>query len=689
MVFESCLFFGVFPKLSNMKLWYCTTFIILAGSFLAKESLVASSTQLRDGTPSWTQTNMVAAINNNNNHILAKDEPNPPQWPETVTILRDTDDEDYIRSKIEATQDPWNAEEQTFTCEKHFTRDRHALLFAPGVYRGFNIEVGYYVQLAGLGQSPDEVKFVGGGGPYVPALNRHLHKGGTSLDTFWRSAENFYVDQNLLWAVSQAAPLRRVHVGGDLYLHDQEAYASGGHVANSVVDGMLRAGGQQQFLVRHLQLGQGARGGAWSMVYSGCSGKVPEPSTGGVQSPAISVVAEPRVRMEKPYIVMKEDGRTFELRVPRAIRHPGPTVGPLLDGQEEDARDFSRVRVVVAANRETDSSAREIQEALDQGKDILLTPGLYELDKTLIVKHASQVVLGLGLATLVAPTDGSPCIKVAPRVPGVRIAGVMLEASERKTSTASTTTTPSSLLEWGVAGEVDDMGSEENPGGLFDVFCRVGGATSTNRTSIFVDYMLRLHSGHIIGDNLWLWRADHGALAPNEEANYPHISPVFWQTEKHEFRVETGAQFNGNDITLSGLAIEHANGHQTLWNGERGASIFYQCEFPYGENHEFAKNEFRGYKVGSSVKEHEVHAPGVYSNFRNEDVFVSTAIEFPVSSSVQCHNPFTVKLDNKGGITSILNGRGGAADEQGIPMRIYEYKGSSSDDVTTTLVLES
>ena len=92
---------------------------------------------------------------------------------------------------------------------------------------------------------------------------------GTCLDSFWRSAENFAVtDRDLQWAVSQAAPLRRVHVTrGNVYLHDGEAYASGGHFANSriVGGGFLRAGGQQQFLVRNVELEGVPRGvpGAW------------------------------------------------------------------------------------------------------------------------------------------------------------------------------------------------------------------------------------------------------------------------------------------------------------------------------------------------------------------------------------------------------------------------------------------
>jgi hypothetical protein len=343
--------------------------------------------------------------------------------------------------------------------------------------------------------------------------------------------------------------------------------------------------------------------------------------------------------------------------------------GPLMNGGHEDVRDFSRVRVVCA---DSASVQQDIQEALDQGKDVVLAPGIYNLNQTVQLRQPKQVLLGLGLPTLVAPLDGSPCLQVAPGVSGARIAGIMLEASERQLDDEqqqSDTCKSSSLLEWGYEGQ-EDLGMADNPGGLFDVFCRVGGATAGDRTRISVDYMMRIHSGNIVADHLWLWRADHGILGSGEAANYPHITATFWQSEKSEFPVKTGAVFNGHDISVFGLAVEHTDEHQTIWNGERGSVHFYQCELPYGAGHEFADGQFRGYKVGSHVKVHEVFAPGVYSNFRNEDVVVSTSIEHPETESVVCHNPFTVKLDNNGGINSIANGKGGMAFQQGQAIRM-------------------
>jgi hypothetical protein len=573
---------------------------------------------------------------------------------------------DEIKEMLQETQDSWNEKGQTFTSDHHFSSRRWAILFAPGKYSGIDLEIGYYVQIAGLGKSPDQVQFVDcDKGPYVPALNRHLHQNGTCLDTFWRSGENFasYAAQGMKWAVSQAAPLRRVHVGTDLHLHDGGAYASGGHLANAKIDGHVYAGGQQQYLMRNVEFQGGSSGGAWGMVHVGCNGNVPESSPGDETSPSITVIETPKVRIEKPYVALTDDGIRFELRVPLPLFNKETNVGPLLDGSMEEARDFSTVRVVRA-----DESPSRIQEALDQGKDVVLAPGIFHLDNTLEMKTPNQVLLGLGLASLVAPSNGDPCIHVAPRVAGVRIAGIMLEASV-KDSKISSSRGVSTLLEWGDKG-VNDPGVEEFPGALFDVFCRVGGATVGRRDAIAVDTMMRIHSGNIVGDNLWLWRADHAELGPGEAANYPNISPIFWQTEQDEYRVETGIEIFGDDVTMYGLAVEHANGHQLSWCGERGAVYFFQCEFPYGVDRSFSEKEFRGYLVQDHVAEHEVYSPGIYSNFRNDNVVVSTAIEHPERPLIYIVNPFTVKLDNQGGITSIVNGKGGAAQTQGKPVRM-------------------
>ena len=219
------------------------------------------------------------------------------------------------------------------------------------------------------------------------------------------------------------------------------------------------------------------------------------------------------MRLEKPYIAVRDDDPTrFVLRMPQALRRVDSryTTAPLLDGQYEEVRDFSRVRVA----RDTDPIG-SIQDALDEGKDVVLSPGIYKLEKTIQVQKPGQVILGLGLATLEAPRDGSSCIHVAPSVQGVRIAGIMLEATEMDVSAAAPNTGSSSLLEWGDA-TVKDPGIEDDPGAMFDVFVRVGGATAGDRSKISVDAMTRIHSGNVVGDNLWIWRAGKCGKSNNQ-----------------------------------------------------------------------------------------------------------------------------------------------------------------------------
>ena len=87
-------------------------------------------------------------------------EPNPPIWPDSVKIVRESDGTQAIMDTLQETQDSWNETAQSFTCDHHFSSQRWAILFEPGTYSGIDLEIGYYVQIAGLGTSPDHVQFV-------------------------------------------------------------------------------------------------------------------------------------------------------------------------------------------------------------------------------------------------------------------------------------------------------------------------------------------------------------------------------------------------------------------------------------------------------------------------------------------------------------------------------------------------
>ena len=92
---------------------------------------------------------------------------------------------------------------------------------------------------------------------------------------------------------------------------------------------------------------------------------------------------------------------------------------------------YSFSQVFVASN--ASDSASTINAKLAAGLHVVLSPGIYELEDTLRLRMPNQVLLGLGLATLVA-ANGLPAVAVA-NVDGVRVAGVLLQAGTKPTST--------------------------------------------------------------------------------------------------------------------------------------------------------------------------------------------------------------------------------------------------------------
>src|SRR5205085_1828070 len=94
---------------------------------------------------------------------------------------------------------------------------------------------------------------------------------------------------------------------------------------------------------------------------------------------------------------------------------------------------------------------------------------------------------------------------------------------------------------------------------LHDIYCRVGGYGPGK-----AQYMIKIYDHHVIGDNLWLWRADHGRN-------------VGWK----ENTCDTGLLVQGDNVTVYGLFVEHTQSYQTIWNGNGGHVYFYQSEMPY------------------------------------------------------------------------------------------------------------
>lgn len=511
-----------------------------------------------------------------------------------------------------------------------FGSQRYALLFKPGHYQTL-VKTGFYTQVLGLGQHPDAVTLEGG--LYVDAV---WHK-GDGTQNFWRGAENLAVipkavssargkveDGTMQWAVSQASPLRRLHIKGHLILDDNSGWTSGGFLADSWVDGEINAGTQQQWLSRNSDWGRW-NGARWNMVFVG-SGHSPDASHWPEPSNTV-ITHTPRIR-EKPYLAVNQDGELQVMR-PRLRHH---SVG--ISWQQTSTAQALPISRFYIARPEKDT-ARSLNAALNRGQHLLLTPGIYSLQQPIKVQRANTIVLGLGLATLQA-VNGNSLMEVAD-VDGVSIAGLLLDAGEQRSK---------HLMR--VGEHTSPRRHQHNPTLLHDVFIRIGGSGVAN-----ADLALAINSQDVIGDNLWLWRADHG-------------SGVGWDVN----HTRNGLLVNGDHVTLYGLFVEHFHEYQTVWVGNHGRVYFYQSEAPYEAPDQASwmndsKNGYASYKVANHVKSHHAYGLGIYCWFDdNPQVKLHSAIEAPVRRSVVFQDMTTVSLGGKGEITHVWNNLGARADDQ-------------------------
>jgi hypothetical protein len=173
-----------------------------------------------------------------------------------------------------------------------FDTNRYAILFEPGTYN-VAINMGYYMQVLGLGQSPDDV--------IIHGALQCFNFGGQSTENFWMSAENLAVvptnsSTTMTWSVSQGTALRRLHVEGALNVSDG-TYASGGFLADSEVDSTVSSISQQQWLSRNDIWGSWS-GSVWNMVFVGVS----NPPSGTWPSPPYTVITNTPLVREKAYL---------------------------------------------------------------------------------------------------------------------------------------------------------------------------------------------------------------------------------------------------------------------------------------------------------------------------------------------------------------------------------------------------
>jgi hypothetical protein len=507
-----------------------------------------------------------------------------------------------------------------------FSSERKALMFLPGSY-SVDVPVGFYTEVIGLGASPDATRIAGN----VHADANHEHNNATT--TFWRAAEGFSVEPaggTMQWAVSQAVSLRRMHVRGDLVLHQHRGWASGGWMSDSLVDGNVDSGSQQQWISRNCDW-KNWTGSNWNMVFVG----VPHPPEGAWPEPPYTKVAQTPVVREKPFLQVNAAGE-FSVRVPE-LRTDSVGITWSAKGMRaketpggETPGETIPISKFYIARAEADT-AETINAELAQGKNLILTPGIYELTGPIRVTRPHTVVLGLGFATL-RPVKGTAAITTAD-ADGIEIAGLLFDAGPSESPV---------LLEVGPEGSHERHAKD--PITLHDVFFRVGGA-GVGRAKV----NLRINSNDTLVDHTWIWRADHG-------------KGVGWDQNTSE----NGLVVNGNDVTVYGLFVEHHQKFQVLWNGNGGRTYFYQSEIPYDPPNQASYasapgvNGWASYKVADGVTRHEAWGLGIYSVFTYPNVILTLAIETPKNPQVRFHDVITVALGDHGEISHVINDTGAA-----------------------------
>lgn len=582
-----------------------------------------------------------------------------PDFGPNVVIFDPSMPSDQIQAKAEAI---WAAQ-----VDDEMGGNRYGLFFKPGVYgtdaQPLQIKVGYYTEVVGLGATPGDVQING----KIEVRNRCFDDdpeftGCFALNNFWRGLSNLTIKVNgtgqdgctasaNFWAVSQAVSLRRVEVtGGNLSLMDycsNPAFASGGFMADSKAS-LIINGSQQQWYARNSEVGVWTNA-VWNQVFSGMNftDAAAAPKDADYPNPPYTVLENTPLSREKPYLFLDARGM-YQVRVPAARTNttgiswasgmtPGRTI-PLKDFFIADPTD----------------SVQVINKELARGKHLFLTPGLYDVARSIEVKRANTVVLGIGLPTLTAVNGATP-LEIADR-PGVIVAGVTIDAGTKESPVLLRVGKPN-----GNSGVPNN--DPTNPTTLSDVYFRVGGP-HIGKT----DVALEINSDNVLVDHTWVWRADHGV------EGFDSSTGDFGDTERWATNIgRNGLIVNGDNVTATGLFVEHFQEYNTIWNGEGGRVLLYQNELPYDPptQEDWTQPDgtlgWAGYKVADDVTSHQMWGGGVYCFNRNNPAIVTeNGYEIPDAPGVVLTHVMTKNLSGPGTINHVVNGFGDAVD--GVPV---------------------
>lgn len=553
-----------------------------------------------------------------------------------------------------------------------FSEERIFLYFKSGDFHNLQVPVGYYTHISGHMECTDganctkmsTLKNSPTGFYVVPTNFRSegfVTPNGDNLDSFWRIVENFNVQmfdppssssawaappsvfstgadggkRPMVYAVSQASPLRNLDIVGDLWLFTVlpvPPYAgtlvSGGYSAHlTVTGGEMNFGAQQQWFDRDSSFETIKNFPVWNYVQfmstgtgtNGCkvSEKMPHPANGGNywdygwgwkgqtttygNASFASSVKHSLLPREKPFVI-RTDADEWNVGVPTDSSYDRVTV----------RKDVT----IVYPNATAESISAMIAKG---GTTIVFAPGIYKLASAIKVEKPDVVLLGLGMATLQINYDG-PAINA--KSSELRVANFVVEA---------------------VHDVKDAMvvihNSGEKPAILSDVFFRTGIFYDSQQGGpLNVNVMLQLEGENIIVDNMWLWRADHvpGMTAVADASNTRHA-----------------LLNNAKRTAFYGLAAEHTLDDIVVFNEDDAHVFFYQAEMPYDPTLGVVNPDMVGYRVASNVTSHKAFGVGIYYFPTRVDTFTQLSIARGKAEFFHSYITF-VHLNGKGWPQCIL-----------------------------------
>ena len=223
-----------------------------------------------------------------------------------------------------------------------------------------------------------------------------------------------------------------------------------------------------------------------------------------------------------------------------------------------------------------------------------------------MVSRPDTVVLGLGFATLI-PQHGNVAMETA-NVPGIKLSGMIFDAGPQQLAGAARSGGRRAPVARG--GRSDAARPDAAAGRLLPDRRRRAGPGDDQPV---------VNADNAILDDVWAWRADHGA-------------GVGWTSN----RADTGVVVNGDNVTAYGLFVEHFQKYEVIWNGQNGEDVFFQNEMPYDPPSQSAwmssptTDGYAAFLVTPRVTSFQGYGMGSYSFF-NQGVPIFADAGVPVA----------------------------------------------------------